>query len=146
SRLTNLFFNPTLEIGKGGSNNRFTVLNGARADLFTTAGNEFANTVLGSSATATGNFLLVADTNSRFASPTLLIGSNGPGSQLRVTNGGFVADAVAALGALTSSSNNSAIIGGLGSVWSNSVLLIVGSNGPANSLIVSNGATIFANA
>src|SRR5204863_10072769 len=31
SRLTNLLFNPTLEVGKAGSNNRFIVANGARA-------------------------------------------------------------------------------------------------------------------
>src|SRR5207245_512324 len=63
-----------------------------------------------------------------------------------LTNGGFVTDAVASLGVVATSSNNNAIIGGPGSVWSNSVLLVVGSNGPANSLIVSNGATVLANA
>src|SRR5207247_6013933 len=67
-------------------------------------------------------------------------------SQLLVTNGGLVSDAVASVGVLAASSNNTAIMRGPGSSWSNSVLLVVGSNGPANSLIVSNGSTVFANA
>jgi len=145
TRLTNSFFGPTLEIGKAGANNRVLVLNGARADLFTTGGSDLAKTILGAASTATSNTLLIAGSNSRFTSPSLLIGSNGPASQLVISNGGFANDAVAVLGVSDTASNNIAILAGPGSLWSNSVVLVVGSNAPVNSIIVSNGSTLLAN-
>ena len=145
SRLTNSLNAPTLQIGKGGANNRLLVGSGARVDLFTTGGSELAKTVLGTESTATSNSLVVAGSNARLTSPTLLIGSNGPASQMIISNAGFVSAAIAVLGVSDTASNNLAALAGPGLLWSNSVLLVVGSNAPANSLIVSNGATLLAN-
>ena len=72
----------------------------------------------------------------------LYVGSNNLDS-LAITNGGWVLDNVAYLGFTTSASNNSATVGGVGSLWSNSSSLFVGYAGSGNSLILTNGGVVW---
>jgi len=67
----------------------------------------------------------------------LWIGSNTFGNAMIVTNIGQVENAVAYVGYSSSADNNTVMITGNGSVWSNSGTLFVGHNGSGNELIIS---------
>jgi T5SS/PEP-CTERM-associated repeat protein len=72
----------------------------------------------------------------------LFIGVSSAGEQLSI-HGGRVSGDVAYLGYNSSSSNNSVLVGGSGSVWSNANNLYVGYGGAFNSLIITNGSTVY---
>jgi T5SS/PEP-CTERM-associated repeat protein len=75
---------------------------------------------------------------------TYNVGSNGSFNALVLTNAGVLrvtGDGV--LGNSSISSNNYAIVTGVGSVWSNSGGLDVGVNGSFNQLTITNGAKVF---
>ena len=75
----------------------------------------------------------------------LFVGFNGAGNRLVVSNGGFVVSSNAFLGYASGASNNSALVIGAGSVWSNRNELTVGSNSPGNRVEVRDGARVFVN-
>ena len=72
----------------------------------------------------------------------LYVGSNNLDS-LTITNGGQVFDGTGYIGFNASASNNSALVGGSGSLWSNSGLF-VGYSGSGSSLTIANGGIVFA--
>ncbi len=74
---------------------------------------------------------------------TLTIGNTGSFNQLVVTNGGAIISAgTNYIGNSSTSSNNSVLMTGAGSVWSNSSLLVFGNNGAGNRLTIANGGQI----
>lgn len=74
----------------------------------------------------------------------LRIGESVAGAQLVITNGGRLVDRSAYLGLTPSSSNNTALVSGSGSVWNNQYGLYVGYQGSGNQLVISNGAQVAA--
>src|SRR6266850_2664129 len=72
---------------------------------------------------------LISPTAFLFISTNLSVGSNGAFNRLTISNGARVEDRNGFLGNRPLSSNNSALVTGVGSVWSNSSSLLVGFNG-----------------
>ena len=72
----------------------------------------------------------------------LFIGVNSAGEQLSV-HGGQINDTYAYLGFNSTSSNNTALVSGAGSVWTNGNDLEVGLGGAGNTVIIANGAVMY---
>jgi T5SS/PEP-CTERM-associated repeat protein len=71
-----------------------------------------------------------------------VIGNTGGGASLTITNGGAVCDYEGFIGSNSTSSANSVLVAGTGSVWSNQYYLDVGCSGWGNSLVISNGGAV----
>lgn len=71
----------------------------------------------------------------------------GMDNSLRISGGGqvVVLNGFSTVGSISSSSNNSVLVTGPGSVWSNSSRLIVGFASTSSSLVISNGGQVFNN-
>jgi autotransporter family porin len=75
--------------------------------------------------------------------PNLYVGYSGAGNSLVISNRGRVSFSFHYIGYNSTSSNNSVLVSGAGSVWSNTFgNIYVGNRGNANSLIVSNGGLV----
>ncbi len=125
-----------LHVGSSGVGNALTIANSGRvANLYG---------YIGYSLGANNNRVLVADTGSVWnVGNPLYVGYSGAGNSLTVTNGGLVANAsYGYIGGNSSSSNNSALVTGAGSVWSNNNGLYVGYYGAGNRLSVTNGGQV----
>ncbi len=73
-----------------------------------------------------------------------IIGDEGSGNSLTIKDGGLVISPVGNLGYFVGSSNNTALVTGIGSVWSNTIGgLGIGGPSSGNSLIISNGGEVF---
>ena len=72
----------------------------------------------------------------------LTVGFYGAGNTLVVSNGAKLANLSASLAAKTISSNNLVWVTGAGSLWDSANGCTIGSEGQANNLVVSNGATV----
>src|SRR5437867_442150 len=70
------------------------------------------------------------------------VGNTLSADALLIQSNGVLSDTRGYLGYDSSSSNNSALVTDVGSIWSNSILY-VGFEGRGNNLIVSNGAQVF---
>jgi fibronectin-binding autotransporter adhesin len=92
------------------------------------------------------NSVVVNDSGSVWTnSGSVSLGSNGPNNSLTITNGGVVIDADAYIGNgawENWSSNNWAWVTGAGSLWTNSSSLSIGTVGPWNLLVISNGGSV----
>lgn len=75
---------------------------------------------------------------------TFYLGNSTWGDVLVVTNGGTLAvtNGEGRLGNIAGSSNNTAIVTGAGSLWTNSSSLSIGDNGANNQLVISAGGTV----
>ena len=77
----------------------------------------------------------------------LIVGYSGGNNSLLMADGSAMGggrdQSGSYLGLNSSSSNNTALVTGTGTVWSNSSAFFIGYAGPANSLVVSNGAHLF---
>ncbi len=126
-----------LEIGRSSlaNNNQLIVSNGAAA---VTAG----LVTLGVSSNANGNTVTVTDAGSRWTVGALTIGSNGALNRLVIKNGAFVDSLNAMLGNRAAGTNNTALVTGSGSIWSNRTSLDIGGLGRGNQMVVSNGAWV----
>jgi T5SS/PEP-CTERM-associated repeat protein len=71
-----------------------------------------------------------------------IVGSNTFGDVLLIENGGVLSNFDGVIGDLSGASNNTAIVTGSGSGWTNYQGLVVGSQGAGNSLIISNGGRV----
>jgi len=128
----------SLFLGNGGAFNRLVVSDGAQV-LSGTAG-------LGFFSGGNSNQVVVTGAGSLWSNRfDLFVGDGGSANLLVVSNGarvvnsnGFVAAGVS--GAL--GSNNTALVTGAGSIWSNRASLTVGVSGSGNRLTVSNGAMV----
>ena len=72
-----------------------------------------------------------------------IVGNNTFADALIIQSGGALSNGTGYLGNLTSASNNSATVTGIGSVWSNNSLLYVGNSGAGNQLVVNSGGKVF---
>jgi T5SS/PEP-CTERM-associated repeat protein len=61
---------------------------------------------------------------------------------LQLVNGGVISNDIGYLGFGIAGSNNTAIVAGAGSVWSNITAFVVGGSGAANSLVISNSGRV----
>jgi T5SS/PEP-CTERM-associated repeat protein len=66
----------------------------------------------------------------------------GCGNSLVISNGGMVANTYGNIGYATDSSNNSVLVTGVRSTWTNSGDLTIGYNGSDNTLTISDGGTV----
>lgn len=127
----------TLTIGDTGTNNSLQIYNGGA--VTNTLG------VIGNATTASDNYVIVQDAGSLWQNNgDLRIGSSGSDNTLIITNGGRVnATGIGYFGYLAaSSSNNSMIVTGTGSIWSNVAQVYIGNNGGGNSLTISDGGRV----
>jgi T5SS/PEP-CTERM-associated repeat protein len=85
--------------------------------------------------TGSGSFLNCAD--------NVYVGLNGPDNNLVVNNGGRIMDTTGYVGSNPGSDNNSALVAGIHSVWTNINDMYVGDFSLNNSLIISNGGWVF---
>jgi T5SS/PEP-CTERM-associated repeat protein len=128
----------SLFVGSNSAFNQLVITNGA---TFSTLGNG----EVGVTAAANSNSVLVSSPGSRWILQTdLHLGTTGAVNRLVISNGGFMGVEISVIGASGTSSNNEAVITGTGSLWTN-IFLFVGSGGVGQRLVVSNGATVFAN-
>ena len=147
--------NASLVVGQNGSLNALTIANGGIVD------NSAGLTTLGGSAYSTSNAVVVTDVGSKLYAGSLTVGGSGSSGiiflggflggnndTLTIQNGGFVGDSSATIGAGDtwgeSGNNNSVLVTGAGSVWSNAGSLVVGNYGSSNNLTVANASTVIA--
>ncbi len=96
---------------------------------------------------ANDNTVLVSDPGSAWTNNgTLYVGYSGAGNELIIANGGLVQDRYPAawdeVGLNSSSSNNTVLVSGSGSVWSNRGGLVIGRYGAGNQLLVTDGGHV----
>ena len=72
----------------------------------------------------------------------MYVGLNGPANSLVISNGGRVINTDGYVGSNPGSDNNSALVTGTNSVWTNSGDLYVGYFSVGNSLVISNGGRV----
>lgn len=124
-----------LRVGYQGHHNRLRITDGA----FVSSGPSFIGEFLASS----NNLAVVSDPGSVWSNTgSLLVGSASVGNQLVVSNGATVFGYEGVIGYTISGSNNSALVTGSGSTWSNAVDLFVGNDGRGCQLVVSNGGMV----
>ena len=99
-----------------GTNGSFTLLVLSDNALLTNS----ANGVIGRNASATSNAVQLISSSARWLmGGSLFVGSNGGSSRLVVSNGALLEDFDGNVGFTTASTNNSALITGPGSLWTN---------------------------
>lgn len=133
------YYSEDAQIGYNGSSNNAVISNGAQIQVYGltyigTAGND--------------NSVEVTGTGSSWMNQgqTFYVGYSGCSNQILITNGGSVlveGGGYGIVGETSGSSNNSAIVTGDGSTWSNSGNLYVGDYGMGNSLVLTNGGTAY---
>ncbi|MBI5775330.1 MAG: hypothetical protein HZA89_16540 [Verrucomicrobia bacterium] len=100
---------------------------------------------IGQDANASGNLVLLTGAGTLWANTNnLYVGSNGFGNRLVISDGARATNVVGYIGYNASGSNNTVLVTGAGSVWSNFSNLRVGYSGPACQLVVSNGGRVTA--
>ena len=121
----------SLSVGASGSGNTLVITNGG------TVANSFG--YVGLSSSSSSNSVLVTGAESLWTNGTnLYIGETGSGNAMVISSGGTVANAEGFIGFRTDSSNNSVLVTGPNSLWTNSSYLVVGSGGSGNRLVISN--------
>jgi T5SS/PEP-CTERM-associated repeat protein len=129
----------TLSVGYLGNGSSLVISRGGKV----VSGRAYPSSLsyLGSSS----NSVLVTDPGSIWdCGNGLVVGSGGSGNSLVISNGGQVASGYGRVGARIVS-GNSVLVTGSGSVWSNSLDLLVGyTGGVSNSLSVNNGGRVVA--
>lgn len=88
-----------------------------------------------------GNSLVVSN-GGQVVSEDILIGLFRSRNSLVISNGGKVFDTSASIGITYPTSNNNVLVSGPGSVWSHRTTLILGAQGPGNSLVITNGGQV----
>ncbi len=129
-----------LTIGNSGAGNSVAILNSGVV----------CNSIgyIGNNGTIGNNAVLVSDPVSAWHIVNgLYVGNVSAGNSLVISNGGRVVTGYtdSYLGSNASSSNNSAIVTGTGSIWSNNGTLYVGNSGAYNSLVISDGGQVINN-
>ena len=98
---------------------------------------------VGNDPTATGNSVVISDTDSVWSnSMDLYVGRYGGGNQLTINNGARVVNSYAYVGYDGASQSNGAVVSGPDSTWENSSTLVIGYAGCHNSLVISNGGRV----
>jgi T5SS/PEP-CTERM-associated repeat protein/autotransporter-associated beta strand protein len=126
-----------LLIGNTGSDNSLVISNGGAVVT--------GMCLIGDQSTASNNSVLVTGTISAWTNTgDLFVGYYGSSNSLVISNGGTVANRDGFIGFYADSSNNSVLVTGTGSTWTNSGTLVVGVEGTGNTLTVAEGGTIAA--
>ena len=128
-----------------GTNGSFTLLVLSDNTLLTNS----VNGILGRNGTAKSNEVQLISSTARWRmGGSLFVGSNGASSRLVVSNGALLEDFNGNLGFLSASSNNSALVTGAGSLWTNNGAFSISgaffSSSKGNQVVVSNGAALVA--
>jgi T5SS/PEP-CTERM-associated repeat protein len=130
---TNAYVNTYIGLNPGANANTLNVLN--TNTLLTNSGNVYVGDA------GMSNRLTVADGGSVSAAALLSVGNIGNGNSVVITNGGRITSASGEIG--IQSSNNSVLVTGSNSVWTNSGSLAVGIYpSSSNSLVISNAGTV----
>jgi len=102
-----------------------------------------ANGTIGLNTTARSNEVQLVSPSARWLMVnTLSVGNNGAFNRLAVSNGALVANSNAFIGTSSANSNNTVLVSGVGSLWSNRSSLVVGQSGAGNQLVISNGGLV----
>ena len=127
----------SLAVGNSGSGNSLVISGGGYVVS--------ASGVIGNSVNAARNSVLVTDPGSIWncTNTSVWVGSAGSGNSLVISNGGEVIGG-GDMGHDSSSSNNSILITGPGSICSNNLDVSVGLSGTGNSIVISNGGRMSA--
>src|ERR1051326_5748333 len=125
-----------------GTNDSLQILNGGSVAVS-------GNTFLGPGTSDNNNYIVVTGTNLLGVASTLstvgdlYLGYSGSGNQLIITNVGVVRDSHGFVGyQVAGASNNTVLVSGTGSVWSNNNYMILGDTGNGNSLTIANGGRV----
>jgi T5SS/PEP-CTERM-associated repeat protein len=93
--------------------------------------------------TSSGNLVLVAGAGSVWTNQSFLhVGHNSWNNWLVISNGGAVYDLDGVVGFAPTSSNNTALVTGVGSVWNSQTFLDVGEGGSSNLLNIAGGSVM----
>jgi len=139
-----------------GSNSLLSVVNDIRVSYDANTGNSM--TISGGATALSGagfigsfndasaeNSILVTGAGSAWTnSGDLYVGEDGRDNKMVISNGGMVANATASIGRNATTANNSVLVTGAGSTWTNTDGLLVGYEGSDNSLVISNGGYVAA--
>ena len=130
---------PRLLVGDNASN---------QSTNFTGGSNTFYSISIGINAGNSNNSVTLSNSGTLLAAGTdIIVGVGGSGNGMLVSGGALVANGQASYGGViglnAGSSNNSVLVTGGGSAWTNSGDLLVGMSGSGNSMVISNGATVF---
>jgi T5SS/PEP-CTERM-associated repeat protein len=127
----------TFDIGDEGSGNSFTIKDGGLA---------IGGAVLGNFPGSSNNTALVTGAGSVWSNTLdgVAVGGNGCGNSMTISNGGLVLG-LGLVGASPSSSNNSLLVTGTGSAWTNtsSTPFYIGEQTRSNRLQITSGGTVF---
>ncbi len=129
--------NGGLSVGREGAFNGMTISGGGAVTS--------SYGYIGYATSSSNNSVLVTGSNSTWTNnDDLYIGYQGSSNSLVISNGGTVANAYARIGYIATSSNNSVLVTGANSLWTNSNDLYFGYQGSSNSLVISDGAKVAA--
>jgi T5SS/PEP-CTERM-associated repeat protein len=122
-------------VGLNGPGNNLVISNGGRV----VTGDGF----VGANSGSVSNSALVVGANSVWTNNSdLYVGDFSAGNSLVISNGGRVINGYGYLGRVDGSDNNSVMVTGAGSAWTNLANSYVGCYGSGNSLVVSNGGRV----
>ncbi|MFZ4115133.1 MAG: autotransporter-associated beta strand repeat-containing protein [Chthoniobacterales bacterium] len=144
-----------LTIGVYGSGNTMNILDGAQVAVqgngWIGGNGVYPNSDSTNSSTASNNTVVVSGSNSLWSNGgDLIVGLYGPNNSLIISNGGVVRDNYGWIGGNSSygdpqsstSSNNSIVITGNGSMWSNGQDISIGIYGGGNTVTISDGGQL----
>ena len=101
------------------------------------------NGIIGFAATASTNSAAVTGSGARWTSlDTLYVGMTGSVNRLTIISAGVVSNDTGCVGYDQNSRNNSVLVTGANSRWRSDSLLVIGYDGPGNSMIISNGGVV----
>jgi T5SS/PEP-CTERM-associated repeat protein len=130
-------------VGMDGVAGSLTISNGATMST----GGAFATShdgALGVNADSRNNHALITGSGSLLnCADSMYVGLNGPGNNLVINNGGQIMDTTGYIGSNPGSDNNSALVAGTHSAWTNITDMYVGDFSLNNSLMISNGGWVF---
>jgi autotransporter-associated beta strand protein/T5SS/PEP-CTERM-associated repeat protein len=127
-----------LNVGFDGDHNTLSIENGGavQADF----------TKIGGSTTATDNALNITGTGSSLTNTNdLLVGYGGAMNSLSILDGGQATNLNAFIGYLATADDNSVLVAGPGSVWTNTGTFYLGESGSGNTLTVAGGGKVTVN-
>ncbi len=127
-----------LYVGYDAGGNTFTVKAGGYAL-------SSKDTVIGFNTSSAANAVAVRGMGSKLEIPssfTLIVGDNGDANQLEISAGGVVMGHNARLARSADSANNTVLVTGSGSKWTNTGTIRVGTLGPGNSVTVAAGGEV----
>ena len=124
-----------LSVGYDGSGNEVMITNGGRLVVVGLG-------YIGRDADAINNGVTVSGSGSLLTAGELDVGYNGTGNSLTIANASRVFNYTGYVGNTSSANNNTVLVTGAGSLWTNNVSLYVGNYGSDNSLSIAGGGQV----